>query len=81
MLKLRKEDKVTLVFKNGFNFAELTITVEQLINKTAEDFYEMLEEEHPCTSASCNNESQNFCDCGTRYDNYEIVEVVYNEKE
>lgn len=77
---MKIDDKVTLVFKNGYNFAELTITVEQLINKTAEDFHEMLEEQHPCTSASCNNESQNFCDCGTRYDNYEIVEVVYNVK-
>ena len=81
MLKLRKEDKVTLLFKNGYNFAELEITVEQLINKTAEDFYEMLEEGHPCTSASCNNESQNFCDCGSVYDDYDIVEVVYNGKE
>lgn len=80
MFKIGKDDSVTLVFKNGYNFAELNITVDQLINKTAEDFYDMLEEEHPCTSASCNNESQNFCDCGTRYDNYEIVEVVYNVK-
>ena len=72
---MKLDDKVKLLFKNGYHFAELEITVEDLLEKTTEDFYEMLEENNPCTSASCNNESQNFCDCGSVYDDYEIVEV------
>lgn len=80
MIKLKKEDKVTLLFKNGYDFVELNITVEELLHKTAEDFYDMLEIQHPCTSSSCNNESQNFCDCGKLYGDYEIVEIIYNVK-
>lgn len=68
---------VKIVFKNSEGrTAEIKITLDQLIDKTREDFYEMLE--GPCTCSSCNNESQNFCDCGSIYEDYEIVEVVIN---
>ena len=36
----------------------------------AEHVYESLET--ACTESGCNNESQNFCDCGSQYEDYEI---------
>lgn len=72
---MKLEAKVALVFKNKEGKKlELQTTVKDMLERTLEDFYEDLEPE--CTSASCNNESQNFCDCGDVYEDYEVDEVV-----
>ena len=31
----------------------------------------------PCSSPSCNNESQNFCDCGGEYGDYEYSKIEF----
>lgn len=73
---MKLEDNVTIVFKNTEGKeAKITITVKNLLKNTSDDFYEWLDDSEPCTSASCNNESQNFCDCGTSYKDYEIYSV------
>lgn len=74
---MKLNEEVKIIFKNDEGkTAEITITVNQLLDKTKDDFYEMLEETIPCNSSSCNNESQNFCDCGSNFEEYEIVEVL-----
>lgn len=74
---MKLDDEVKIIFKNDEGkTAEITITVNQLLDKTRDDFHEMLDDSEPCTSASCNNESQNFCDCGSSFEDYEIVEVL-----
>ena len=73
---MKLEDNVIIVFKNTEGEkANITITVKQLLENTSDDFYEWLDDSEPCTSASCNNESQNFCDCGSSFEDYEICEV------
>lgn len=76
MKTMKLEDNVIIVFKNTEGEkANITITVKQLLENTCDDFYEWLDDSEPCTSASCNNESQNFCDCGSSFEDYEICEV------
>ena len=71
---MKLNSKITLVFKNKEGHTkDLTMTVKQMLEGTLDDFYEELEDE--CTSSGCNNESQNFCDCGSSYEDYEIYEV------
>lgn len=73
---MKLEDYVKIVFKNTEGKkAEITVTVKQLLENTSDDFYEWLDDSEPCTSASCNNESQNFCDCGSSFEDYEICEI------
>lgn len=73
---MKLEDNVIIVFKNTEGEkANITITVKQLLENTSDDFHEWLDDSEPCTSASCNNESQNFCDCGSSFEDYEICEV------
>jgi len=70
------QSKVTLIFMNKEgNKKELELTVKDMLERCLEDFYEDLEND--CTSSGCNNESQNFCDCGTQYEDYEIKEVIF----
>ena len=72
---MKLESKVTLVFKNKEgDKKELILTVKDMLERCLDEFYEDLEGE--CTSSGCNNESQNFCDCGADYEDYEITEVV-----
>jgi len=74
---MKLDDEVKIIFKNDeCKIAEITITVNQLLDKTRDDLYEMLEDTIPCTCSSCNNESQNFCDCGGNFEDYEIVEML-----
>jgi hypothetical protein len=74
---MKLTDKVKIIFKNSEGAKEeLTITVDKLLDSQKDDLYEMLEDMRPCTSASCNSESQNFCDCGGSFDNYSIDEVL-----
>ena len=73
---MKLTDNVKVVFKNELgDTAEIVISVEEMLEYTTEEFYDMLEASAPCTSASCNNESQNFCDCGSIYDEYDIYEI------
>jgi hypothetical protein len=42
------------------------------------DVYDLLAATEPaCNSSSCNNESQNFCDCGGEYGDYEYSKIEY----
>lgn len=71
------ENEVKIVFKNDeIKIKDITVTVKQLLENTTEYFYELLNNTEPCTSASCNNESQNFCDCGSSFDDYIISELL-----
>jgi hypothetical protein len=72
---MKLETKVTLILtdKEG-NKAKIETTFKDLLNTSEEEYFENLDEQ--CTSSSCNNESQNFCDCGSMYEDYEITEVV-----
>jgi len=77
---MKIDDNVTVLFKNTEGKkAEITISVKQLLENTSDDFYEWLDDSEPCTSASCNNESQNFCDCGSSYEDYEIYGLKTQE--
>ena len=79
---IRLEDYVKVKFVNKeMEQASITITVKQLVENTVDDFYEWLDESEQCTSASCNNESQNFCDCGSDFEDYEFcgIEFIGNE--
>lgn len=72
-MKLNEEVKILFKNKEG-KTEEITITVNQLLESTKDDLYEMLEETIPCT---CNiNESCNHCECNLNFEDYEIVEVV-----
>lgn len=76
-MKLTEEIKV--VFKNPKGLkAHIVITVKQLLDMTSDDLYEVLDNTAPCTSSSCYNESNNFCDCGSVYEDYEIFEILLN---
>jgi len=73
---MEAKDYVKIIFKNDSNQkAEITITVQQLLDNTLDDFYEWLDDSEPCTSASCHNESQNFCDCGSQFEGYEFYKI------
>lgn len=64
---------IELVFENPKGEVKKTIySFETLLDKTLEDVYEDLEDE--CNSSGCNNESQNFCDCGPQYEDFNIKE-------
>jgi hypothetical protein len=74
---MKLTEEVKIIFKNSEGEKqELTITIDKLLDSTKDDLYEMLEESTPCTSSSCNNESQNFCDCGGNFEDYLIDEVL-----
>lgn len=72
---MKLDEEVKILFKNEEGKTEkITITVNQLLESTKDDLYEMLEETIPCT---CNiNESCNHCECNPNFEDYEIVEVL-----
>ena len=71
---MKIETEVSLIFKNKEGKKiEIQTTLKHMLERTLEDFYEDLEPE--CKCASCNNESQNFCDCDAVYEDYEIYEL------
>lgn len=74
---MKLTEEVKIIFKNSKEEKkEMTITVDKLLEYTKDDLYEMLDETHSCASSSCNNESQNFCDCGGSFEDYVIDEVL-----
>ena len=77
MSKYKLDTNVSVLFKNGFDFVELKITLKDLIQKTEEELFELLEETHnPCTCTF--SESQNFCECQCAFEEYEIIEINFN---
>lgn len=73
---MKLTEEVKIIFKNSEGQKEeITITVDKLLESTKDDLYDLLEETRPCTFASCNNESQNFCDCSGGFEDYVIDEV------
>jgi hypothetical protein len=77
MNKYKLDTTVSVLFKNKFNFVELKITLGDLIQKTEEELFELLEDrENPCTCTL--SESQNFCECQCAFEDYEIVEISFN---
>lgn len=74
---MKLDEEVKILFKNEEGKTEkITITVNQLLESTKDDLYEMIEETIPCT---CNiNESCNHCECNPIFEDYEIVEVLFS---
>lgn len=78
---MKLTDEVKIVFKNSNDDKEeIIINVDKLLESTKDDLYDILEETRPCTSSSCNNESQSFCDCAGSFEDYIINEVLIVEK-
>ena len=78
-MDLKLEQNINIVFKNdNGETREITVSAKQLLENNTDQFYEWLDDTQPCTSASCNNESQNFCDCGSSFEDYEIVGLKIN---
>lgn len=74
---MKLTDEIKIIFKNKEGkVEEITITVDVLLDSTKDDLYEMLDDKYPCTSSGCNNESQNFCDCGSSFEDYEISGIT-----
>ena len=76
---MKLDEEITLLFKNKEGKKlELQLSVKDMLERTLEDFYEDLE--YGCTSSSCHNESQNFCDCPPQYEDYVIDGIIINNK-
>ena len=74
---LNLDSDIEILFKNSEGkTAKIGATVKDLLNKTTDDLNELLDETSPCTSASCNNESNNHCDCGSIYEDYQITGIT-----
>ena len=70
------EGEVKIIFKNTEGDTKnIIVTVQQLLENTSDDFYEWLDDSEPCTSSGCNNESQNFCDCGSQFEDYTVCGI------
>jgi len=77
-MEIKLERKVTILFKDDSdNKAEITITLKELLENSEDVFYEWLDDSESCNSSSCNNESQNFCDCGSPYDDFYICGIKF----
>jgi hypothetical protein len=73
---MKLTDEVKVIFKNSQeDEKEIIITVDELLENTKDDLLEMLENTVSCTSSSCYNESQNFCDCGGVFEDYYVYEI------
>ena len=75
-MKLKKYIKVEFMDSQK-NKAYITITLKQLVELDEEGIYELLDNSESCTNSGCNNESQNFCDCGSSFEDYEISEIHF----
>lgn len=65
-----------LILKNDTDdIKEISLPMVLLINNSLETLIENYETE--CNSSSCNNESQNFCDCGSEYEDFEIYDISF----
>ena len=74
---MKLTEEVKIIFKNSEGQKEeMTITVDKLLESTKDDLYEMLEDTRPCTTTSCNNESQNVTDCGGGSEHFVIDKVL-----
>jgi hypothetical protein len=69
---MKREIKFVFVIENeGEKHFSAPYTVEDLLETTEEDILMAMEPD--CESSGCNNESQNFCDCGGVFENAKIV--------
>ena len=70
------DTKINIVFTdNKGGKTELISTLKEMLDNDPEYFFDKLDEDQKCTSSSCNNESQNFCDCGSVYEDYDITDI------
>ena len=73
---MKLDELVTILFKDSYGkTAEIQVTVKELLENTEDTFYELLDDTDKCTSSGCNNESQNFCDCGSSFEDYVICGI------
>lgn len=69
-----------LILKNdNDDIKEISLAMVLLIDNSLETLIENSETE--CNSSSCNNESQNFCDCGSDYEDFEIYDIEFPDLE
>ena len=74
---MKIESEVTLVFKNKEgDKREIKTTFKEMLVNDIGDYYDELEVE--CTNSGCNNETQNFCDCGPEFEDYEASDININ---
>jgi hypothetical protein len=74
---MKPESLVKIIFTSPQGLKrEITITLKDLLDKTTEDLYDILEGMAVCKNSGCNNESQNFCDCDSEFQDYEISDVL-----
>ncbi len=78
MIKVNKEDFITLVFKaKGKKDIKLDVTLEQFSDSTDPlDF--LYETEEECTESSCL--VNGFCECGTIFEDYEFSHILIKNK-
>lgn len=70
------EGDFKLILKNdNDDIKEISLPMVLLIDNSLETLIENSETE--CNSSSCNNESQNFCDCGSEYEDFEIYDIRF----
>jgi hypothetical protein len=75
---MKLDETITLVFKNPKgDKKKINVTIRELLNSSNDDLHDLLESLYPCQSSSCNNESNNFCDCEPIFDDYKIEEVLF----
>ena len=74
-MEITKDTVLTFTFKDkDNNQISSSLNYEKIVELLEETAFENIPEPD-CTSAGCNNESQNFCDCGSIYDNYELSKI------
>ncbi len=75
-IKIESHYEFEIVFKdpNSENVKSVFCEIDDLLNKTLDDFFEELDDE-PCNSSGCNNESFSGCDCGSPYEDYEFLNI------
>ncbi len=69
-IEITQADEFEFVFrdKDGREVKN-TLTAKRIMELVVDDAFENIDQPD-CTSSGCNNESQNFCDCGGDYDDY-----------
>ena len=71
---MKREIKFKFIVNNeGHRYITGSYTIEQLLERCATNEDILMDLEDECTSSSCNNESQNFCDCGGEFSNAVII--------
>lgn len=79
IVEINKDNTIILCFVNQTTneTKEVGITLKEFLKYNEEDLSEFLENSYPCTSSSCYNESQNYCDCGGQFEDFEIEKIKF----